>query len=360
MEYFPPNVRRSLLYKYLIVRLVDEFGVNGLFDRANHAVSIFKSKPELGRLKEELSETPDNLLNEVNNRIASRNYDFFECNVVKVYGFIRSDLYRKQRSANDFDLQTKTSFRKLISGDKILKKEIYNLKCNGLINDAGQLSAFGKTFSYQNKPLPLQCEYVGVPIIEHQIKSSSDSIEQCVALDLSNIGGDWFFAENHLWRFLLRELSEPLLDQIRSLYPKASIYYMRCLIGLNLEDEFLQFFTAEYFSDRTQELYVQKKHFKHSVFERKKHPSDMYINELNVKRILIAVGHYKFLKIFERYLVEPYSCLRGWPDLIGLDCGKVRFVEVKQKDKLTIGQLESFRFVNDLFDGGVEVRIAKR
>lgn len=389
MPYIDSSLKNGLLFKYIIIKLADEFGFDGLSGRINHGVS----KSKLVKLRAELSEAPEHLLSDVKNKISSLYFESIDSNIIKMYGLVRKDFYRKQRSANSFNLEINSSFLKFINGDKVLKNETLNLKRIGLIDDNGEISKFGIDFSYRDKPLHKQCDYLGIPVIEHQTQSKSESVEQCVALDLSRMEGDWFFGENYLWEFLIRNLCEPLLDQLNKMHPlrgpsvrlddinkvyspsksvevldfidklhegKRSIFGVRCLIGLNLEDEFLGLFTEKYFSDRIQELYVKRTNFKRSKFERKKHASDMYINEFDVRRIFIAVGHDKFLKILARYLIEPYSSLRGWPDLIGLDRGKVRFVEVKQKDKLTVGQLESLKFIYELFDGGVEIRMIKR
>jgi hypothetical protein len=382
--------KKRLLYNVVIVRLADELGYDGLSNRLGCVIS----KSKMNKIRSDLSEIPEHLLGEEFDKIARTPWDYDDLKIIKMFGLVKKDFYRKQVIASKLTSNIKSSFLKSINNEKLSKKEIFALKHAGLIDDRGDITKLGMDFSYLSKPLYAQCEYLGVRVIEHQTQFSSGSIEQCVALDLSREGGDWFFSENHLWEFLINNLSKPLISQLNKLHPPRkthvtlnelnklhsparseeifglitdlyertslkSIYRISCLIGLDLEKEFLTLFTKEYFSDKVKELYVRKVCFRHSEIGFKKRASDMYINEVDVNRIFNTVGYDKFLKILERYLAEPSLCIQGWPDLIGLDCGKVKFVEVKRKDKFTIGQLTSLRFVNELFDNGVEVRVAK-
>ena len=58
-----------------------------------------------------------------------------------------------------------------------------------------------------------------------------------------------------------------------------------------------------------------------------------------VTQIFDSLGNERLAQFFGAILVDPYAFSQGWPDLTVIGDDDFQFVEVKEKDKLTISQL---------------------
>lgn len=319
----------SIFYKYQIVKAADEMGVDLFLDRTGS--KLVPSKRALNKWRQdiELVVLPMPKLKTINSRCELES----EIAAQKI-SLAKKNLLMYSRSAQDLGNFIRPIYKRKITGGELTKAEIKSLVLHGLTHPDGELTDLGNAYKLLTITSKSQCALLNIPLTALKVDVREGRVEHSVMNHLNqSTDVKWFYLENYFYDFFVHNLTRPIFDMLGL----ASYHRTIDVISRDFEVKALELFTPDYFESMLEQ------------FERSEISlADLCDNGFSsmdtdeILRVYRAIGYERFRSIISHDLTEPYVYSRGWPDLLGLDGEKVRFVEVKHQDSMTVSQIETF------------------
>ncbi|SFM69696.1 hypothetical protein [Halopseudomonas yangmingensis] len=345
-------------FKYVILKACEELGDDEVFDRVCHVQNILpmKRKSTISRWRSQVSKHSNDLREQFDKFVCGQlnSSSFFYHGHIIEYHLILKDFYRQQRDVNELSNLERSVFRKYLNKERLTKSDVRLLRCGALIDRDLKLTNIGRSFSLSTKSLKSQCDAIDIPIEQVHLPYSERPLESIFCDHMSSFQ-QWYYVENDIWRVFIRDLERMIFDVMRSFYSGVRVSSILGVKAFGFEEIFLDAFTEKVFSDYLYFIRNENRSLDFCFAKNNSYKIQSNITSDVVVQILEGIGFSRMKKILERYANEPLSCVRGWPDLISVSFGVVSLVEIKGKESLTVGQLENFSFIKNLFDGRLVV-----
>lgn len=320
----------SFFYKHAVVNAADNFGEELFFEKTRDV--LVKSKRELKKWRSDLNKL---VLPQPKFITLNSYYGFNEDRLRRQLRLAEKDMLCDKRGSSLKSGEIRLLLNKFQSGGDLTNKEKKSLCLDGMIDNAG-LTKSGEMFLISNKSLKYQCEKLGLCLLRVDLPDRNKRVEHAL-LDHLSADGDtrWFYIENQFYGFLFSTLIHPI-------YSYLGVGSDSEVFEDDKEEEFINYFTPSYFNEVLADMVSEN-----MVFEDRYGYGYSAIETESLLGIYKAVGYdfFKEMVVFKFRDNLPRSI--GWPDLIGIGSSGIKFVEVKKKDNLTLGQISNFPFIKD-------------
>ncbi|WP_152644588.1 VRR-NUC domain-containing protein [Pseudomonas amygdali] len=339
------TLQKTIFYKRMVIDFADSLGEEKFFELTHHFFA--KSPAELRKWRVQLDSLvlPQKKMKEISDRIA-HGYD--EIKIKRLFNLVRKNRFRQPHYNAYLGTHTAELLKSFTNNEKLKKADIQHLRFFGLIDLENNLTDYASHYELARSSLPVQSRHLGISVEELNAPKTHARPELNVKDYLNNsTSTKWFWTENDLHFYFHSTLMSGIYQElgIESYHGPLEI------IARDQEEKFITAFTAEYFFNHIKNLEKGRKKDK-SVWLNS--GEQLQVNE--AQEIYTALGYEFFLNLLKKDLGMPGLMTMGWPDLIGWGNGRYEFVEVKQNDKITFGQLRTLPFLKEM---GIPFRIIK-
>lgn len=340
------GVEDSIFWKYYVVKGADDFSDDVFF--RNGGYKLVDSLITLNAWRKQIKKLtlPVQALKYRYNR--SFNDESLD-KIKSTLKLMKKEVYKYRYNTSEISLCVDPALVKLIKKEKLSKEEFNQLVYSLIINDDGELTDFGKAHVIKRRSLEYQCKQIGVELKKKRFGYDGKGLIELFFIDQIEIENDlkWFYIENNFYSYFVCNLVYMVFDNLgvscRNI--KNGVFE---LAKKDMENEYLNVFTEDNFLKWIGIIcngveYQCDENKGYSVIDRK-----------SLYEIYLNIGYVRFKEIISLEFKRPNSNSRGWPDLLGVSDEKISFVEIKNRDNLTVGQIENFPRINKM---GLDLKV---
>lgn len=329
--------RKTIFYKKMVIDFAESIGETKFFELTHH---YFVNSPlELRKWKADLDGLmlPQNKTTEISDKIW---HDGDALKIQRLLNLVRKNRFRKPHYNAHLGTDTAKLLQLHLSGRKLNKADIQHLVFFGLIDTSHNLTEYAHHYHLADSKLSVQARHLEIIIEGLKASRVHSRAELTVKAHLlATTGLKWLWIENDLYHYFYKKLLGSIYEQLGFESWHGSLE----VIARDMEEEFVASFTKEYFDDYVNTIEKCKRKDKSIWLS---NGENLSIDE--TQDIYTSLGFDFFLNILRKDLEMPGPMTMGWPDLLGWGNGRYEFVEVKQNDKFTFGQLRTLPFLKQI------------
>lgn len=220
------------------------------------------------------------------------------------------------------------------SAQGITKTTRKGLAARDLLTDSGQLTDSGYQSAITLLPLAKQCELLDIPLIQGRCEAPmGPEIAVLMALDEAEVECSTFDEGLSILAALHATLRPYILANPRvrdEMFLFASLSVIRSEIGA---ESYRQNINSWLRNNRPDHAGIVQSARNLRVIEGSKKKVSVRLASIIASDIKTCVDE------LASFLGRPYNAQSGWPDIVYLDDGMIRFIEVKTSDKLISSQI---------------------
>jgi hypothetical protein len=320
----------------MVIDFAALMGETKFFELTHHFFA--KSPAELKKWRIQLDGLilPQKRMKEISDRIS---HDYDEIKIQRLFNLVRKGRFRQPHYNAYLGTHTSELLKSFLGGTKLKKADLQHLIFFGLIDTSHNLTEYANHYKLADSALSIQSRHLEISIEELKAPKTHPRPELTVKAHLlATTDLKWSWTENDLYHYFYKNLLSGIYDTLGF----ESYHGPLEIIARDMEEEFIPAFTPEYFLSYVDRLGMDDRKIKEiSLTSGEK----LTLNE--IKEIYTALGYELFLDVLKNDLNMPGPMTMGWPDLIGWGNGRYEFVEVKQNDKITFGQLRTLPFLKE-------------
>lgn len=330
------TLQKTIFYKRMVLDFANSLGEEKFFELTHHFFA--KSPAELNKWRVQLDSLvlPQKMMKEISDRIA---HGHDEIKIKRLFNLVRKNRFRQPHYNAYLGTYTAKLLKSFSNNEKLKKADLQHLRFFGLIDLENNLTSYANHYELARSSLAVQSRYLGISVEELNAPKMHARPELNVRDYLNNTTSiKWSWTENDLHFYFYKKL-------MRGIYLELGLESHHGpleIISRDKEEDFIAAFTAEYFLNHIKNL---EKGRKEDTAVLLNSGDQLHVNE--VQEIYTAMGYNFFLSLLKKDMDMPGLITMGWPDLIGWGKGHYEFVEVKQNDKITFGQLRTLPFLKE-------------
>lgn len=337
--------RKTIFYKKMVIDFAESIGEIKFFELTHHY--FVKSPLELRKWKNQLDDLmlPQKKMIEIGDKIW---HDGDESKIERLFNLVRKNRFRQPHYNAYLGTHTADLLKLHVNGSKLKKADLQHLIFFWLLDTSHKLTEYTKHYKLADSALSIQSKNLEISIEELKAPKTHFRPELTVKTHLlATTSLKWAWIENDLYHYFYSKLLSGIYEKLAF----ESWHGPLEIIARDKEELFVANFTKDYF-----ESYVN------TIEKGGKTDKSVWLNSGEnlpideVQEIYRSLGYDFFMNILIKDLDMPGPMTMGWPDLIGWGNGRYEFVEVKQNDKITFGQLRTLPFMKEK---GIPFRIIK-
>ncbi len=337
--------RKTIFYKRMVIDFAESIGEIKFFELTHQY--FVKSPLELRKWKTQLEGLmlPQKKMTEIGDKIW---HDRDVVKIQRLFNLVAKGRFRQPHYNANLGTHTAGLLKSFLDNEKLKKSDLQHLRLFGLIDLENNVTDYANHYELARSSLAVQSRHLDINIEELNAPKMHARPELNMKDYLNNSTGmKWSWTENDLHFYFYSKLMSGIYQELGF----ESYHGPLEIIARDKEEKFIATFTTEHFFNHIKHLEKGKKKDK-SVWLN----SGEQLQVSEIQEIYSALGYEFFLDLLKKDLDMPGLIKMGWPDLIGWGNGRYEFVEVKQNDKITFGQLRTLPFLKEK---GIPFRIIK-